>query len=244
MRWVGPALAADYLRLERRFDASPFSSDAARPVLGRSIGAVHLALSRLCGAGWLARLGRSEYVALGPYWVQPARPDPLDTIRDPRPRAVLALTAAGLLRTYGPRLRALALFGSRARGEGRPESGLDLLVVADSIPDRPTERLEELRDVSERVDRYSRRRHAPALEYPSPQFVVLTPQELVGEPPLLLDLTEDARVLLNPEDTLGSVLRELKRKLAKHGSRRVHSADAGTYWVLKPGAKFGEVGAL
>ena len=48
---------------------------------------------------------------------------------------------AGLLRglrgslegIYGPRLRGVYLFGSRARGDGGPDSDLDLLVVLDRV---------------------------------------------------------------------------------------------------------------
>ncbi len=34
---------------------------------------------------------------------------------------------------FGPRIRELALFGSRARGEGNDESDLDVLVVIDGL---------------------------------------------------------------------------------------------------------------
>lgn len=36
---------------------------------------------------------------------------------------------SGLERLYGPRLANVVLFGSRARGEARPDSDIDLLVV-------------------------------------------------------------------------------------------------------------------
>ncbi len=39
----------------------------------------------------------------------------------------------GLQRIYGPRLRGVYLFGSRARGEGGPGSDLDVLVVLDKV---------------------------------------------------------------------------------------------------------------
>lgn len=39
--------------------------------------------------------------------------------------------AEGLRQTYGPRLRALILYGSWARGDAGPESDVDYLVVLD-----------------------------------------------------------------------------------------------------------------
>jgi len=39
-----------------------------------------------------------------------------------------------LARLYGTRLHGLYLFGSRARGDARPDSDLDMLIVLDSIP--------------------------------------------------------------------------------------------------------------
>jgi predicted nucleotidyltransferase len=48
-------------------------------------------------------------------------------------RRVLAELRPGLERIYGPRLRGLYAFGSRARGDGAPDSDLDVLVVLDRI---------------------------------------------------------------------------------------------------------------
>src|SRR5450759_5454041 len=45
----------------------------------------------------------------------------------------------------GARLRAIVLFGSRARGDARLDSDIDLLVVADGLPRDPISRLTELR---------------------------------------------------------------------------------------------------
>ena len=39
----------------------------------------------------------------------------------------------GLQRIYGQRLRGVYLFGSRARGDGDPDSDLDVLVVLDRV---------------------------------------------------------------------------------------------------------------
>jgi predicted nucleotidyltransferase len=47
----------------------------------------------------------------------------------PAEQACLGALKGSLRRRFGERLEALRLFGSRARGEGHPESDLDVLVA-------------------------------------------------------------------------------------------------------------------
>jgi predicted nucleotidyltransferase len=51
----------------------------------------------------------------------------------PSVRAALGDFRDGLARRFGDRVRDLRLFGSRARGDARPESDADLLVVLDQV---------------------------------------------------------------------------------------------------------------
>lgn len=62
--------------------------------------------------------------------------------------AVLASVKADVHAQFGPRLRELALFGSRARGEGHEHSDLDVLIVVDDLTWR------EGRDFAEACGRY------------------------------------------------------------------------------------------
>lgn len=48
---------------------------------------------------------------------------------------------------YGAKLVRLVVFGSRARGQGTPESDIDMAVVLDNVDDRNAERL-RLSDIS------------------------------------------------------------------------------------------------
>lgn len=52
-----------------------------------------------------------------------------ETATDSRTRAVLIAVKSALLERYGSRLAGLYLFGSRARGDHREDSDLDLAVV-------------------------------------------------------------------------------------------------------------------
>lgn len=72
-----------------------------------------------------------------------ARPDPdLPEIAGPFDAIEIARAVADDLRPlYGGRLRKVVLFGSWARGDARPDSDIDLLVVLDRVDDRWQERL-------------------------------------------------------------------------------------------------------
>jgi len=60
---------------------------------------------------------------------------------------ILTRFRAALSALYGPRLERVVLFGSRARGEARPDSDYDVAVFLSMLPDRWAEldRLADLR---------------------------------------------------------------------------------------------------
>ena len=64
-----------------------------------------------------------------------AEPTPLPrhAIADPVGLAIARRMGAGLRRIYGDRLRGVYLYGSRARGDQRPDSDVDILIVLDRL---------------------------------------------------------------------------------------------------------------
>lgn len=167
----------------------------------------------------------------------------MERVVDPRfPQAfeeLLARLLAAVRLAYGPRLRALAVFGSVGRRKMRPDSDIDFLLVVDPLPRgrmarvaewEPTER--ELAPALEEA-----RAHGVRTEW-SPIFK--TPEELAEGSPLLFDMTEDARILWDPQGVLEDALRRMKERLARNGARRIWSGNAW-YWELKPGHRPGEL---
>ena len=67
-----------------------------------------------------------------------------------------------------------------------------------------------------------------------------TPEELRLGTPLLLDMTEDARILHDPDNCLADTLDRLRGRLRELGSKRIWKGDEW-YWDLKPDYKPGDV---
>jgi predicted nucleotidyltransferase len=140
---------------------------------------------------------------------------------------------------YGPRLVALAVFGSVGRGTPKPDSDIDLLVVAEPLPDGRMARAEEFRRVDAALGAALAHLGTQGLA-PRLAPVFKTPAELRLGTPLLLDMTEDARVLSDEQGVLRGALERLKVRLNELGSRRIWLGDAW-YWDLKPDYRPGDV---
>lgn len=141
-------------------------------------------------------------------------------------------------RLYGERLVSLAVFGSVARGTEGPDSDVDLLIVADPLPRGRMPRVREFHSIDRAL--------APHLEAAagrgirtrlSPIFK--TPEEVARGSLLFLDMTDQARILVDRDGFLASYLRDLSSRLESMGARRVQRAG-GYYWLLKPDLKPGE----
>jgi hypothetical protein len=133
---------------------------------------------------------------------------------------------------YGPRLVALAVFGSVGRGTPREDSDVDLLVVARDLPDGRPARRQEFAAVERRLDEALRgvaRDGRPTSLSP----VLKTPEEVEYGSPLFHDMVEDAKILYDPEGFLAGYLARLREELAGRGARRVRWGG-GWYWDLRP----------
>ncbi len=139
---------------------------------------------------------------------------------------------------YADRLVALAVFGSVARGTIRPDSDIDLLVVARTLPCGRMARVREFDAVESALK--------PALEVAvkagvhtclSPIFK--TPEELARGSFLFLDMTDQAKILHDPEGVLARYLADLAGRLSRQGACRI-AKGGGYYWKLKPDFRWGD----
>lgn len=139
---------------------------------------------------------------------------------------------------YGARLVSLAIFGSVARGTMRPDSDVDMLIIADDLPRGRLARVDEFRAVEVGIEPLLR---AAAQEgvYTTLSPVLKTPAEVEQGSPLFLDMTDQARIVFDRDDFFKTYLERLRARLRTQGARRVR-LGGGYYWVLKPDLKPGE----
>ena len=142
-------------------------------------------------------------------------------------------------RHYGDRLVSLAVFGSVGRGTPRRDSDVDLLIVADPLPDGRVPRANEFREVEAELapHQLAMRRMGFATSI-SPVFK--TPDEIRRGSPLLLDMTSDARLLYDRDNFFSDSLARLRARLSALGARRIWRGNAWM-WDLKPDLQPGEV---
>lgn len=139
----------------------------------------------------------------------------------------------GALReAFGSRLKMAVLFGSQARGDARPGSDHDLLLVVEDLPADPVRRQREVR--------------LPLLpilhETPGPiSFVAKTPEEVEANlSPLLLDVCADGVCLLGADLFEGyraralAAIRQAGMRREDLGGRRMWTLPGGpsSTWEL------------
>jgi hypothetical protein len=122
-----------------------------------------------------------------------------------------------------------------ARGQARPGSDIDVVVVAEGLPRRLADRRRPLLESWERV------RSARGLPWIEWNLVVKSPEEARYHSPLYLDIVEDGILILDRGGLVAAVLAAMRERMRALGSRRVHLPDGSWYWDLKPDFRFGEV---
>lgn len=145
-------------------------------------------------------------------------------------------TRAACLRLYQDRLITLAVFGSWARGTASPCSDIDLLVVADNLPNGRLKRMAQFKAVDEatlaaRAEIWK----DMSQSQPAPELapVIKTPPEVAVGSPLFLDMTDWIDFIFDRGLFFANYLAGLQSRLKALGARR-HWAAGGYYWEYKP----------
>lgn len=136
--------------------------------------------------------------------------------------------AGDLLRAWGDDVRGVALFGSRVRGAHRPESDLDVLVVADRFPASRPDRFRAIRPHLE--GRPALLRYGTFLLLPTTTAGVIQP--------FTLGLLDGCRILFERDRFLTNLLDRTRRRLEELGSRKARDSQGNEYWILIPDEKW------
>ncbi|HEV8309406.1 MAG TPA: nucleotidyltransferase domain-containing protein [Methylomirabilota bacterium] len=145
--------------------------------------------------------------------------------------ADLARFVETLAASWGDSLVSVVLFGSWARGTAGPDSDIDLLIVAASLPRSRFERFRLWRATAGEVS--SELAHKLSV-------ILLTTEEAKATHPFYLDLTVEGVLLHDRDGFFQEVLDRLGRRLAELGSRRATDPQGHPYWILKEDCAFGE----
>ena len=125
-----------------------------------------------------------------------------------------------------PYIKAVVMFGSRARGESKERSDVDLLVLHEGC---------EVEDpIARRSHLYNLMREAIGEEFEDLTVVdielehFLKPKEITA---LLLNAYWDALVIYDKTGAVEGFLRQVREKIVRSGLKRVRDGRA-YYWVL------------
>jgi predicted nucleotidyltransferase len=126
----------------------------------------------------------------------------------------------------GDKLISMVLFGSRARGDYAKSSDFDILIIAESLPERYLARMGYIR--------------TPLLNFEEKVSIIAkTPDEFDScFPPLYLDMATDGKVLIDKGRFMEKRLKKIKRIIENSTLNRVKKGDE-FFWRWKSPKKPG-----
>lgn len=144
------------------------------------------------------------------------------------------------LKYYGERLVSFIVFGSFAADTFRNDSDIDILIIADRLPDRRWKRTSEfIENIEKKLSADIERLYDKEV-YPALSPVIKSKEEVNYGSPLFLDMTENVKIFYDKEVFFQNYLDALREKLSALGAKKIIYGDS-YYWDMKPDYKFGDV---
>ncbi len=229
--WIPRWLARVYSKLLLSFGSSQFTVEQARDI---GIKEPHITLPRLTTSGWVQRVTRGRYVVSEPLVaiISSFQNDWRRMIKQPEYLPLLEFLLSRLLEGYGRRLKGLLLFGSVARGRGRPESDVDLIVVAAGMPPRYGDRVRKALAMLPGLEYLKGEFYADLGLHPNVDLILLDDKEFGTPHPFYLDVVKEGIVLFDREGFTASVFGRLRTEFERVGAVRVERADGRWHWVI------------
>jgi hypothetical protein len=147
--------------------------------------------------------------------------------------------AARLQAHYGRRLVSAVVFGSVGRGTPRRDSDVDILIVADPLPDGRMPRVEDFGPVKKALAERLRLLAEEGI-HTTLAPVFKTRAEVRRGSLLFLDMLDDGRILFDRAGFWRNFTRDFRRRLRRLGARKIVVGNRW-YWDLKPDYKPGEI---
>lgn len=143
-----------------------------------------------------------------------------------------------VLKVYGEKLVSLVIFGSVGRHTPRPDSDIDILIIAESLPRGRLKRMANFENVENLL--------APLLKEMQDKGihtclapVIKEKNEVLQGSLLFLDMLEDAQIIYDRDSFFKNYLRTLQERLELLGAKKIYQGGAW-YWVLKKDYRTGE----
>jgi len=240
MKWLPEWLGLRYLRLFTIFNYRVFSLNDACRVLRESRERVRVVLSELYKRGWILRLERGYYFALSPY-AQLVRGEWEKKIKQSVYLPLILALSSRLFEWLNGDLISIAVFGSVARGEAKPWSDLDVLLVSERFPESYSERVEIAVDIIDPIRYLKLWLWRSKGVYCNIELLMLTREEAAITQPVYLDMVFDSIIVYDKDGFLKGVLERLMSRLRELESERVKLPSGKWFWRLKPRVEKGEV---
>jgi len=137
---------------------------------------------------------------------------------------------------YKDDLISLIVFGSIGRGTFREDSDIDLLIIANNLPNGRIKRINHFMLVEEKMESLLK---SLELNQMYLSTIIKSPEEAIKGSPLFLDMIEDGIILYDKDNFFKDILNKLKENLQKLGAKRIRVGNIW-YWKLKKDYQFGE----